>query len=253
MTLQTYLGHDAHAHPLQSYPGCSGIVQTSLSSGHGAEANVFAVFEATYTDNGGAGGSAPLTGRALEQLQPKRKQAEYFAATGRVPDGLGGGDPGVVRETTGDTRAASRTSGSSRTGLVVVRAHQPGQHRQPAVPDGIGRQRRPHRDPKRLTGRHAARHRDGCRAPAAGSPSGTNVTAAQPEHDLRPAVLRGKNPVGDTGTAVVFNVNWVDFLGRGVTDNAPPVVTVSATPTAGTSRCWSPSPARRPMRRATSR
>ena len=58
VTLQTYLGHDAHAHPLQNYTGCSGIVQTSLSSGHGAEANVFAVFEATYTDNGGAGGSA---------------------------------------------------------------------------------------------------------------------------------------------------------------------------------------------------
>ncbi|MDI5942503.1 PKD domain-containing protein, partial [Micromonospora sp. DH15] len=96
--LQVLLGHDEHAHPLEQHTGCTGTVQTSLASGHGAEANVFGVFEATYTDKGGAGGAGELTGRAIEQLQPKRKQAEYFSATGRAPGSPGGGDPGVQKE-----------------------------------------------------------------------------------------------------------------------------------------------------------
>ncbi|MEK8109322.1 hypothetical protein NKG94_40925 [Micromonospora sp. M12] len=82
--LQVLLGHDEHAHPLEQHTGCTGTVQTSLASGHGAEANVFAVFEATYTDEGGAGGAGALTGRQIEVLQPKQKQAEFFSATGRT-------------------------------------------------------------------------------------------------------------------------------------------------------------------------
>src|SRR5207247_656898 len=85
--LQAILGHDTHGHPLDQYTGCSGTVQTTLSSGHSEGDNVFYVLEASYTDNGGAGGANPLTGRADVILQPKRKQAEFFSTTGRVPDG----------------------------------------------------------------------------------------------------------------------------------------------------------------------
>ena len=72
---------------------------------------MFAVIEATYTDDGGTGGANPLTGRAIDQLQPKRKQAEHFTATGRVPGGMGSGDPGVQRETTADTAGGFQNIG----------------------------------------------------------------------------------------------------------------------------------------------
>ncbi len=55
--LQSILGHDTHGHPLDQYTGCNGTVQTTLSSGHSEGDNVFAVFEASYTDKGGAGGA----------------------------------------------------------------------------------------------------------------------------------------------------------------------------------------------------
>ena len=46
-----------------------------------------------------------LTGRAEAILQPKQKQAEFFASTGRVPDGTTGGTAGVQVETTTDVRS----------------------------------------------------------------------------------------------------------------------------------------------------
>ena len=52
------------------------------------------------------------------------------------------------------------------------------------------------------------------------------------QHHDRAAVLHRPRPAVRTGR--LFNVNWVDFIGRGVTDNAPPVVTATATPPTGT-------------------
>jgi len=103
VVLQYSLGHDAHAHPLQQYTGCSGMVVTSGEGGHGADANTFAVLEASYVDSGG------LTGRALIQLQPRRKQAEYFTATG-------GASGGVQRETTGDSQGGFQNIGFIENG-----------------------------------------------------------------------------------------------------------------------------------------
>ena len=42
-----------------------------------------------------------------------------------------------------------------------------------------------------------------------------------------------RNPAGPPAGSM-FNVNWDDFIGRGITENAPPTVTVTATPTTGT-------------------
>ena len=75
---QPALGHDQHAHPLDPVPGCSGTIATRNDGGHGAEANLFYVFDATYTDGGATGGVPALTGRSQVLLQPKHKQAEHF-------------------------------------------------------------------------------------------------------------------------------------------------------------------------------
>ncbi|MET7400038.1 ThuA domain-containing protein [Dactylosporangium sp. NPDC005572] len=74
------LGHDDHQHETTEYPGCSGTISTDLLGGHPDGANLYYVLNAHYTDNGGAGGAAPLTGYANVILQPKHKQAEYYTS-----------------------------------------------------------------------------------------------------------------------------------------------------------------------------
>jgi cytochrome c len=229
--LQVLLGHDEHAHPLEQHTGCTGTVQTALASGHGAEANVFALFEATYTDDGGTGSAGPLTGRAIEQLQPKRKQAEYHTGTGRVPGGVGGGDPGVGREATTDPAGGGQNIGF--------------------IEDGDWWSL----DPASLTGIESIRFRVASaaaggrieiRADAADGPlvgtvdvPGTggwqtwaDVTAPVTGTNAGSLYFVARDPAAGNGS--LFNVNWMDFLGRGVTENAPPKVSAVATPAAGT-------------------
>ncbi|GAA3768956.1 ThuA domain-containing protein [Plantactinospora mayteni] len=78
------LGHDDHQHETTDYPGCSGTISTDLLGGHPDGANLYYVLNAKYTDDGGAGGAAPLTGYGHAILQPKHKQAEYFTAQSGV-------------------------------------------------------------------------------------------------------------------------------------------------------------------------
>ena len=97
VVVQVYLGHDEHAHPLTQYTPdaqCEGTARTESDDGHGADANIFPVLEARYTDTGGDG-LEPLTGRDLNRLQPRRTQAEFFGSTGRLPGSASpSGDPG---------------------------------------------------------------------------------------------------------------------------------------------------------------
>ncbi|MDG4773054.1 ThuA domain-containing protein [Solwaraspora sp. WMMD792] len=230
--LQVLLGHDEHAHPLEQHTGCSGTVQTQLAAGHGAEANVFGVFEATYTDDGGVGGAAPLTGRAIELLQPKRKQAEYFSSTGRVDGATGDDDPGVQIETTSDP-----AGGGENIGFIE---------------DGDWWSV----DPANLTNVDSIRFRvasataggrievraDAVDGPVVASADIAGTGDWQTWTDVTAPVTGGadaavlyfvaRDPGG--GADSLFNVNWMDFLGRGVTENAPPQVSVTATPTSGT-------------------
>jgi cytochrome c len=233
--LQSILGHDTHGHPLDQYTGCDGTVQTTLSSGHSEGDNVFAVFEARYTDKGGAGGSAPLTGRAQAVLQPKHKQAEFFTATGRVADGAGTGDPGVTVETASDTAGGFKDIGfiedgdwwsfdpanltdidsigfrvASNGGGGVIEVHQ-------GATDGT------------LLGK--------VNVPVTGDwQQYTDVTLplSDPPTNTAPLYFVARRPDGSTNTGGMFNVNWVDFNGKGVTDNQRPEVTASATPDRGT-------------------
>ncbi|HCT77831.1 MAG TPA: hypothetical protein DGT23_14825, partial [Micromonosporaceae bacterium] len=222
VTLQYFLGHDEHGHPIQSYTGCSGIVQIPASSGHGDEANVFSVFEATYTDAGG------LIGRSTKQLQPKRKQAEHFTSTGRAPGAIGGGDPGVQRETTGDTAGGFQNIGFIEDGdfwsYTPVNLSNIDSIRFRAASPGTG-------------GRIEVR---------TGSASGTLLATATvsgtggwqtygdftvalptPSTATGPLFFIVKNPTGGTGGGGILNVNWVDFIGRGMADTTG--LTVSPT------------------------
>ncbi|MER7458084.1 ThuA domain-containing protein [Micromonospora sp. NPDC126480] len=229
--LQVLLGHDEHAHPLEQHTGCSGTVQTSLASGHGAEANVFTVFEATYTDGGGTGGAAPLTGRDIEQLQPKRKQAEYYTATGRTPVSTGGGDPGVQTETTGDTAGGGANIGfiedgdwwslvpADLTGITSIRFRAASATDGGVIEVRAGAVDGPVVATATVPGTGAWQTYTDVTAPVTGAASGALYFVA-------------RDPSGGAGS--LFNVNWADFLGRGVTENAPPVVTATATPAAGT-------------------
>ncbi|MFF0459318.1 PQQ-dependent sugar dehydrogenase [Streptomyces mexicanus] len=83
VTVTFVLGHDTHGHPLTSAQGCSGTIQTSADGGHDENANIFGVFDAQYTDNGG-GGQAPLTTHARHVTQPRHRQAEHFGASSGV-------------------------------------------------------------------------------------------------------------------------------------------------------------------------
>ncbi|WP_291416806.1 ThuA domain-containing protein [Actinophytocola sp.] len=233
--LQSILGHDTHGHPLDQYTGCSGTVQTTLSSGHSEGDNVFAVFEASYTDKGGAGGASALTGRAQSILQPKHKQAEFFTATGRTADGAGTGDPGVQVETTSDTAGGFRNIGFIEDGdwwsfdptnLSDV--------------DSIG-----FRVASAGGGGTIEVHSGAADGPLVGSvavpvtgdwQSFTDVSLAldNPPTTSGPLYFVARRPAGSTNTGGMFNVNWVDFNGKGVTDNQRPEVTATGTPSRGT-------------------
>ncbi|GGL80366.1 glycosyl hydrolase [Streptomyces fumigatiscleroticus] len=97
------LGHDTHGHPLTSANGCSGTIQTSADGGHDENANIFGVFDAEYTDNGG-GGQAPLTSHDQNVTQPRHRQAEHFG------DSLG------VSVMTKDAAHGGRTVGDVNNG-----------------------------------------------------------------------------------------------------------------------------------------
>ncbi len=75
LTVQSYIGHDTHSHPLGVQAGCTGTIQ--VPDGHGDDGEeLFYLVEATYTD-AGTEANAGLTGRALHRLQPRSKEAEH--------------------------------------------------------------------------------------------------------------------------------------------------------------------------------
>ena len=224
VTVQAILGHDSHGHPLDQSTGCTARVQTTLSSGHGENDNIFYVIEASYTDRGGAGGAAPLTGRSQVILQPKHKQAEFFSATGRVSDGTGTGSPGVAVEPTTDT------GGGSDVG---------------SIEDGDWWNVNPV-SLTNITGlqfRVASASTGGTIQVRAGSPTGTLVGSVNvpstggwqtwttvtlnltnPPTASGPLYFVARKPSGSTNNGGLLNVNWVMFAGAGVgvPGNPPP-------------------------------
>ncbi|WP_420783458.1 PQQ-dependent sugar dehydrogenase [Streptomyces sp. LPB2020-019-1HS] len=136
VTVTFVLGHDSHGHPLTSAQGCSGTIQTSNDGGHDENANIFGVFDAQYTDNGG-GGQAPLTTHTTHVTQPRHRQAEHFgdssgvtvldqsaAHGGKTVGDISDGDwisftPYVLKNATTIT---ARVSSAGQGGTLEVRA-----------------------------------------------------------------------------------------------------------------------------------
>ncbi|MEO3749460.1 PQQ-dependent sugar dehydrogenase [Streptomyces sp. B6B3] len=83
VTLTFALGHDNHHHDLTSTTGCSGTLQTLSDGEHDANANIYGVFRAEYTD-GGANGQPPLTGVTERVSQPTHRQGEHFGNSSGV-------------------------------------------------------------------------------------------------------------------------------------------------------------------------
>ena len=211
------LGHDVHSHELTSQTGCSGTITTAADDGHGASANLYGVLEAAYTDTG-APGVAPLTGSAGIVLQPKRKQAEHFtlnqgAQLESTSDQGGGQNLGFLDD--GDYvsfdpmnlanidslvyRAASGGSG----GTIEVRVGSPG---------------------GQLVSTATIQPTGGWQQWADFS---APVTDPGGTHEL---FFVFRNP---TATSGLFNLNWIQFVGKGVSVNATPRVSATATPLQG--------------------
>ncbi|MFC6066591.1 PQQ-dependent sugar dehydrogenase [Streptomyces ochraceiscleroticus] len=80
VTVTHILGHDSHGHAVTSANGCEGTIQTLADGEHDANANIFGVFDAEYTDKG-ANGQPALTTHDQNVVQPKHRQAEHFGTS----------------------------------------------------------------------------------------------------------------------------------------------------------------------------
>ncbi len=164
------LGHDQHGHQITSVTGCSGSITVPTDGEHDAAANIFAIFDAEYTDNGG------LTTHKQFTLQPKHRQAEHYktasgvalitktgAEGGRTVGDINNGDwisfdPYKINNATSVTARVSsggvggtlQVRAGSATGTVLGSVAVPN-HRQ------LGDVHQRHRQPDRPAGRHARR------------------------------------------------------------------------------------------------
>ncbi|MEZ0294463.1 MAG: ThuA domain-containing protein [Solirubrobacteraceae bacterium] len=229
VTLNVSLGHDQHAHELSQQQGCEGTFETGTDGGHGAEANIFTVIEATYTDSGGTGVGA-TTGRAQAILQPKLKQAEYYANTGRVPGTDSTGDAGVQKEATTDTgggQAAAFIEDGDWISFTPYNLEDLSTVSFRVASAGAG---------GRIELRSGAA--DGPLVatadvtPTGGWQNWTTVTADLHDvpdgtHDLF-IVFRN-----DTDNGSLMNLNWFRLDGKGAAISAPPIVSATATPASG--------------------
>ena len=222
VVVQPALGHDEHAHPYDQYRGCSGAIPVDGDTGH-IGADIFGVLTVTYTDRG-APGVSPLTTQEVVLLQPKHKEAEHFAATGRLEGSGSGGDAGVQVEATSDA------GGGQNIGFIET-------------DDWFSF------DPVNLTGIDSIRIRaasqpGGVLDIRTGSPDGPSVgTVTIPaggwqtwgDHTLPlpEGATTDTTELFVVATAGQYNINWLEFVGQGVTDNAGPVVDVETTSTTG--------------------
>src|SRR5918999_302127 len=231
VTLNISLGHDLHAHELHEQQGCEGTFQTETDGGHGANANIFPVIEAVYTDQGGSGGAAqPLTGRDIHQLQPKRKQAEHFTSTGRAAGSTGGGDPGVQTENTIDTGGGTNIGFIENGDYVSY---------EPVNLENI----------RQLRFRVASGGPGGTIEIRTGSPTGELVATSPPVtntggwQNWTTVSVPITPPVGTHELFIVFkhptdqgglmNLNWFEAVGAGAAVSEAPEVSATATPDTG--------------------
>nr|WP_152992321.1 ThuA domain-containing protein [Nonomuraea pusilla] len=234
--IQALLGHDSHGHPLDQQKGCEGVLQTLTDSGHGTDDNLFYVIEASYTDNGGADGAKPLTGRGQVILQTKRRQAEHFTESGRVADGKGTDSAGVQIENTSDPQGGAKNIGFiqdgdwwsfapvSLTSITGIRLRAAS-----ASAGGTVQVRLGNPENGTLVGSVDVPGTGGWQ-----TFQDVTLSLTNPPTVSGPVYFVVRKPASAADNAYLINVNWVDFLGNGVTANQRPKVTVTANPTSGT-------------------
>ena len=101
VTMTYILGHDSHGHEITSRTGCSGTITIPPDGEHDEAANIFGVFDAEYTDNGG------ITVHTQHTLQPRHRQAEHFTTSSGVQ---------LVRQDRGRGRPDRRATSTTETG-----------------------------------------------------------------------------------------------------------------------------------------
>ncbi|MFD8496717.1 carbohydrate-binding protein [Amycolatopsis sp. NPDC059657] len=137
--LSYLLGHDSHGHPITSRTGCSGTIQIPVDGEHDSAANLYAVFDAEYTDRG-ANGVPPATTHTQYVLQPRHRQAEHYstqsgtglfdktpAEGGRTVGDIHNGDWIAFDpyHLTGANRFTARVSSAGAGGTITVRTGSP--------------------------------------------------------------------------------------------------------------------------------
>ncbi|MGC4879234.1 PQQ-dependent sugar dehydrogenase [Micromonospora sp. DT43] len=130
VSLTYALGHDSHAHQITSKNGCSGSITVPTDGEHDSAANIYGVFDAAYTDNGG------LTTHSIKTLQPKHRQGEHFTAQSGVQatdhtNAEGGRTAGFIENNdwisyqpynlANATRFTARVSSAGAGGTIEVR------------------------------------------------------------------------------------------------------------------------------------
>lgn len=202
------LGHDQHGHPLSSTTGCQGVLETVKDNGHSAEADIFGVMNVSYTDEG-APGVEPLTANKEVILQPKRKQVEHFTSQEGVQteasgDPAGGGDSvGSIQD--GDyisfdpmslkniNSLTYRLAESAARGKIEVRLDSP-------------------------TGEVIGELGPGRIKQAGGSQDYKNVTVPIENPGGSHELFFVFKEAGNTGEEL-FDLNWIDFNGQGVSSS----------------------------------
>ncbi len=137
--LSYLLGHDSHAHLITSQNGCSGNLQIPLDGEHDTAANLYAVFDAEYTDKG-ANGQPAVTTHTQHVLQPRHRQAEHYnsqsgttsydkatAEGGKTVGDIHNGDWIAFQPyaLAGETRFTARVSSGGSGGTLSVRTGSP--------------------------------------------------------------------------------------------------------------------------------
>ena len=210
-----------------STPGCEGTIQTAVRQRPRRSTTTCSTSSRPPTPTRAAPGDAQsLTGRAQVILQPKHKQAEHFSATGRVAGGTGTDAPGVQAEATTDPQGGNQNIGFIKDGdYWSLHPDQPGRHRPGTAPGRLGRRRR-HVRSRRATPAPGPLVGTVDIAPTGGWQTYQDVTVdlTNVPATTGPLFFIVRKPASAANDAYLLNVNWVDFIGQGVTDNQRPTV-----------------------------